>query len=108
MNQKSREEMQIQVNRMYEGSRIDILDGIKNDSNFLIVNAIMAGMIYHERSPEFIEGVFAAKNSSVTIMGWCIGDIAKAALDVCGVEKYKGNSDHTKQLIACKFEGLRR
>lgn len=98
--------MQEQVNRMYQGSREDTLNGIKSNSTYLVANAILAGMILHERSPEFIQGLLTAKSNPDAIMGWSIEDGARAALDVCGVEKYQGNSDHAKQLIACKFEGI--
>jgi len=97
---------QMQVNKMYQGSREDILNGIKSNSTYLVGNAILAGMILHERSPEFVEGLQIAKNNPDARMGWSIEDVARAALDVCGVEKYQGNSDHAKQLIACKFEGI--
>ena len=63
-------------------------------------------MLFRSRSPEFVEGLQIAKNNPDAIMGWSIEDVARAALDVCGVEKYQGNSDHAKQLIACKFEGI--
>lgn len=96
---------------MYQGSRKDILEGMKNDEMkegkpFFVMNAIVSGMIFQERNPEFIEGLLMAKNNHASLLGWRISDVAQAALDVCGIERYQGDEKLTKDLIACKFEGL--
>ncbi len=111
MIKESPDKIQMQVNRMYQGSREDILDGIKNDGikegkTFLVLNAIVSGMMFQERSPEFLEGLLMAKDNHKSLLGWRISDVAQAALEVCGVEKYQGDEKLVKDLIACKFEVL--
>lgn len=88
-----------------------ILADLKSRVPFNIVRAILEGMSHHERSPEFIEGLIAVKDSTYSL--WysrgvgvaCVGDIARAALDVCGIEKYEGDDPFALDLLERKFEG---
>lgn len=97
------------VKRMYAGSREDILRGLKSPSPYFLTFAILAGMAWHERSPEFIDGLLAAKDDRGTIFHFrggagYAGELAKAALDVCGIEKYQGDDPIALQYLESKFE----
>ena len=87
-----------------------ILADLKSGIPYNIMCAILEGMSRHERSPEFIEGLIAAKDNTYPL--WIsrgiasarIGDIARAALDVCGIEKYEGDDPFALGLLKNKFE----
>lgn len=97
------------VKRMYAGSREDILKGITSKSPYFLTFVILAGMAWHERSPEFINGLLAAKKNRDTIFHFrggagYAGELARAALDVCGIEKYQGDDPIALQYLKSKFE----
>lgn len=88
-----------------------ILADLKSHVPFNIARAIMEGMSRHERSPEFIEGLIAVKDNTYSLWSFHgvrvahVGDIARAALDVCGIEKYEGDDPIALDLLESKFEG---
>lgn len=95
---------------VHAGLHKTILADLKSGIPYNIMCAILEGMSRHERSPEFIEGLIAAKDNTYPL--WIsrgiasarIGDIAWAALDVCGIEKYEGDDPFALGLLKNKFE----
>lgn len=94
-------EIQFNVDNMYDGSTVAILNGISSMSSVEVLNAIVAGTRLKLKDKEFIKGLEKAGNNEEALMGIPIKEFAMAALDILNIEKYSGNSVRVREMIQC-------
>ena len=76
-----------------------IIDSLKSDGAIFRCQGIADAVKEHANTPAVIKAMTALKNDDVIILGRRVGAYARAALDVIGVEEYKGNDPDIIELI---------
>lgn len=76
-----------------------IIEDIKSDTPGRVMQAILSGIEKKITDERFIDAVKEHKNDEICLLNVPIGYVAKAALDVLGVEKYNGKNEYIVGMI---------
>lgn len=86
--------------RMIKGDRKAIAEGLSSTSPYIKICALQWAAYYRVINPETISKIAKLKNDDSVDMGYQVSNFAVAALDVLGIEKYKGQNKEMLALIA--------
>ncbi len=76
-----------------------IVNDMKSDTPGVVMQAMLSGTDKRIADERFISEVKKHKNDNTCLLNVPIGYVAKAALDVLGVEKYAGNNEYIINMI---------
>ena len=96
--------MSEQIKKMLGGDVSEILNGIVSDIPILVMNAIIGGAENRVKDRRFIDSLKEQKSNDIELLHIRIGDVAIAALDVLGIEKYTGDDQAVKDIIYTQFK----
>ena len=95
------------ISKMQKGDRNVIFDCLSHSGAIFRMNAVGNAVIHGMNDSETISRLVELKSDNASLDGFTVGDFATAALDVLGCEKYRGNNDRMRSLIATRFNFLK-
>lgn len=95
---------QLKVKAMHDGSIEEILNGIKSNNTFELINAIIAGTRMNIKDNKFVDRLESAMKNEETLLGVPVYEFATASLDILGIKKYKGNNRRIKEMIQSELK----
>lgn len=98
-------DLQAKIAAMYQGDLQEILSGICDERQILVVNAIITGTRQKIRDTAFVERLHQLTADSETkLLNVPISFFAIAALDILGIKRYTGDDEYIKKLIDSKLQ----
>lgn len=95
------------INKMEQGDRKAIIQGLSNKGAFIRVNGIVFAVRNHFNDPMITKMIKDLTKDDICLFGtgcsYRVSDFASAALDLLGISKYLGSRQETKSLIAGKM-----
>lgn len=80
------------INLIKDGDEKSIEYGLSTDNAFLIINSIMSVINHGIRTKEIINMIEEKKCYDETVAGIEMRNVYDSALDILGIEKYKGDN----------------
>ena len=93
-----------EVKRMIGGNIPAILSCLTSHRPLHRACGAMFAGLYHVKDDAVVNTIIRMKKDLTAIDGYTVGDFAVASLDVLGVEKYTGDRQEMKGLIATGFK----
>lgn len=94
---------QMLIDEMHKGNAKIITENIVSSTPIIVLNAIMAGTKMGIKSPAFLNGVAAAEESSVVLLGIPLRNFATASLHLLGKKEYTGEDPSIISIINSRF-----
>lgn len=85
--------------KMLKGDRHAIAEGLISSSTYIRLYALQWAAYYSVLNPAIISQIMELKTDNSVDMGYTVSDFAIAALDILGVEKYRGQDKDLINLI---------
>lgn len=98
------DEAERKIRLMRLGNKKAILWGLKCRGLHFRTNAIICAVMYQIKDDEIIEAIKSLKSEDYISLGTSASGCACAALEILGVEKYRGDSREVKNYLENKFD----
>ena len=104
MEWNNMKDLNYKIATMYRGGKEEILKGIYDEKQIIVVNAIIAGTQQKIRDDAFVDQLNQiADDFETKMLNIPLSFFAIAALDILGIKTYNGDDEHIKIMIDSKF-----
>ena len=91
------------VHKMQTGNVAAIAEGFTSPGALLRINAIINAVKFKVTPDEFISRIRDLTRDDNYVSGYQVSDFAYAALDILGIQRFKGDRPEIKQMIDCRL-----
>ena len=96
------------LEKVYAGDKNEIISAMSCDASFYRMNGLVEAVKHGLKEKAITRQIKKLVDDKTGILslrgGYTVSDFAIAALDVLGIEQYKGNEENIKAIIESKFE----